>query len=167
VSYVNTLSDSAISFATLHSRLGHPNADTIKIISKLCNIPIINKTGSDFCSHCCVGKSHRLPSSPSLTEYSTPFELIYTDLWGSSLLSNTGYRYYVTFVDAHTRFTWLYVLKSKSETLTLFKEFLTLVKNSVFFFFCTAKINILYMKSSTRCTENTKIKAIQIQSAPH
>ena len=60
MSYVNTLSDSAISFATLHSRLGHPNADTIKIISKLCNIPIINKTGSDFCSHCCVGKSHHL-----------------------------------------------------------------------------------------------------------
>jgi len=127
VSHVNTASSSAISFATWNSRLGHPNVT--KIVSKLCNIPFINKTGSEFCSHCCIGKSHRLPSSPSLTEYSTPFELIYTDLWGPSpFLSSTGYRYYVTSVDAHTRFTWLYLLKSKSETLDLFKQFHTLVK---------------------------------------
>ena len=44
-------------------------------------------------SHCCIAKSHRLPSSPSLTEYSTTFELIYTDCWGPSpFLSSTGYR---------------------------------------------------------------------------
>ena len=61
--------------------------------------------------------------------YSNHFELIYTDLWGPSpVLSNTGYSYYVTFVDAHTQFTWLYLLKSKSETLDLFKQFHTLVK---------------------------------------
>ncbi|XP_014629116.2 E3 ubiquitin-protein ligase SPL2-like isoform X3 [Glycine soja] len=83
---------------------------------QLCNIPIINKTGSDFCSNCCIGKSHCLPSSPFLIVYSNHFELIYTDLWGPSpVLSNTGYSYYVTFVDAHTQFTWLYLLKSKSE----------------------------------------------------
>ena len=116
VSHVNTLSNSDLSFATWHSRLGHPSGDTMKLVSKLCNIPILNKTGSDFCSNCCIGKSHCLPSSPSLIVYSNHFELIYTDLWGPSpVLSNTGYSYYVTFVDAHTQFTWLYLLKSKSE----------------------------------------------------
>ena len=39
VSHVNTSSTSAISFATWHSRLGHPNVDTIKVVFKLCNIP--------------------------------------------------------------------------------------------------------------------------------
>ena len=101
----------------------------MKHVFKLCNLPIIYKTGSDFCSHFCIGKSHRLPSSPSLSVYSTPFELIYNDLWGPSLLvSSTGYIYYVTFVDVHTRFTWLYLLKSKSDTLTIFKQFRTMVK---------------------------------------
>ena len=84
VSHVNTLSNNHLSFATWHSRLGHPSGDTMKLVSKLCNIPIMNKTGCDFCSHCCIGKSHRLPSSPSLTIYFNPFDLIYTDLWGPS-----------------------------------------------------------------------------------
>jgi len=41
-------------------------------------------------------------------------------------MSNTGYKYYLKFVDAHTRFTCLCLLKSKSDTLTIFKHlFLT------------------------------------------
>jgi len=39
VSHVNTASSSTISFATWHSRLGHPNVDTMKVVFKLCNIP--------------------------------------------------------------------------------------------------------------------------------
>ena len=64
--------------------------------------------------------------------YSNPFGLIYTDLWDPSpVLSNTGYSYYVTFVDAHTRFSWLYLLRNKSETLDLFKQFHTSVKTQL------------------------------------
>ena len=82
----------------------------------------MNKIGSDFCFPCCIGKSHCLPSSPSLTVYFYPFDLIYTDLWGPSpVLSNNGYIHYVTFVDAYTRFTWLYLLRNKLETIDLFK----------------------------------------------
>jgi len=113
------------SFATWHARLGHPNTDVMKLVSQICKIPSINKTVSDFCSHCCVGKSHRLPSSPSLSVYSSPFELVFTDLWGPApFLSNSGYRYYV---NANTRFTWIYLLKNKSETLDLFKQFKAMV----------------------------------------
>lgn len=127
-SHVNTVSSSDVSFAIWHSRLGHPNAGVMKIVSQLCNLPIINKTGSDFCSHCCIGESH-IPSSPSLTVYSSPFELIQNDLWGPSpISSSSGYRYYVTFVDAHTQFSWLYLLKSKSDTPSIFKQFQTMVK---------------------------------------
>jgi len=39
-----------------------------------------------------------------------------------------GYKYYVSFVDAYSRYTWVYVLKHKSETLTIFKQFKTFVK---------------------------------------
>lgn len=64
VSRVNTLSNSDLSFATWHSRLGHPSGDTMKLLSKLCNIPIMNKTASDFCSHCCVGQVSSSPLFP-------------------------------------------------------------------------------------------------------
>ncbi|XP_040865194.1 uncharacterized protein [Glycine max] len=56
----------------------------MKIVFKLCTSPPINKNVSDYCNHCCVGKSHRLPSSSSKSVYSKPFELVFTDLWGAA-----------------------------------------------------------------------------------
>ena len=44
------------SFATWHARLGHPNTDVMKLVSQICKIPSINKTVSDFCSHCWLEK---------------------------------------------------------------------------------------------------------------
>ena len=121
---VNIASSNSLSFATWHSRLGHPSADAIKIVFKLCNFPTINKTTYDFCSHCYIGKSHRLPSSLSISKYLKPFELVFTDLWcHAPFPSDSGFKYYVTFVDAHTIFTWLYLLKNKCDTLTISKQF--------------------------------------------
>nr|KYP66330.1 Transposon Ty2-C Gag-Pol polyprotein [Cajanus cajan] len=109
----HTVSSNSVSYATWHSRLGHAHNDVIKSVFKLCNFPIINKSVSDFCTSCCPGKSHKLPSQLSKTVYHTPFELIYSDLWGPApVLSDNGYQYYVTFVDAHTRFTWIFLLGS-------------------------------------------------------
>jgi histone deacetylase 1/2 len=34
----------------------------------------------------------------------------------------------ITFIDAHSRFTWPYLIKNKSEALHKFKEFKTLVE---------------------------------------
>ncbi|XP_020233181.1 uncharacterized protein LOC109813405 [Cajanus cajan] len=102
----NTTSCNSVPYATWHSRLGHPHNDVMKSVFRLCNFPIMNKTVSDFCTPCCLGKSHKLPSTLSKTVYHTPFELIYSDLWGPApITSDNGYQYYVTFVDAHTRFT--------------------------------------------------------------
>jgi len=99
--------------APWHARLGHPSIDVMRHVFQICKIPTINKNISDFCSHCCLSKSPRLPSSPSLSVYSGPFELVFTYLWGPTpFLSSTGYKYYVSFVDANTRFTWIYLLKN-------------------------------------------------------
>ena len=67
VSLVNVASTCNDSYAIWNSRLGYPSAEVLKLVLKLCNISLINKTSSDFCSSCCVGKFHRLPSSPSLS----------------------------------------------------------------------------------------------------
>nr|KYP34572.1 Retrovirus-related Pol polyprotein from transposon TNT 1-94 [Cajanus cajan] len=126
----HTVSSNSVSYATWHSRLGHAHNDVIKSVFKLCNFPIINKSVSDFCTSCCLGKSHKLPSQLSKTVYHTPFELIYSDLWGPApVLSDNGYQYYVTLVDAHTRFTWIFLLKSKAHTLDVFKQFHAMVQN--------------------------------------
>lgn len=127
---IHTVSHSTLSYATWHYRLGHANSNVIKLILQKCKFPYINKTVSDFCSSCCLGKAHRLPSRLSTTVYNVPFALIYSDLWGPApATSSCGYQYYVTFVDACTRFTWIFLLKAKSETLQVFKQFYALSKN--------------------------------------
>jgi len=71
-----------------------------------------------------VGKSHRLPSFPSESVYTSPLELIFSDLWDPAHVSSiNGFSYYITFVDAYSRFTWIYLLKTKSETSNVFQKF--------------------------------------------
>lgn len=68
-SHVNTTTANAVSFSTRHARLGHPSADVDvqRKVFQYCNIPLINKNASDFCSSCCMGKTHLLHSSLSHT----------------------------------------------------------------------------------------------------
>jgi len=91
-----------------HIRLGHPNSNLLKLVLKQCNVPLSNKIVLDFCSACCIGKSHRLPStfSNTLYTYNFPLELVHNDLWGPSHIpSYHGFYYYITFVDAFSRYT--------------------------------------------------------------
>ncbi|KAL3019578.1 hypothetical protein AAZX31_05G093600 [Glycine max] len=95
-----------------HARLGHPNGHLMKIVLKQCNISQLNKNITEFCSSCCMGKSHRLPSHSSTSVYS-PLELIFTNLWGPShVTSYASYTYYVSFIDAFSRYTWIFPIKS-------------------------------------------------------
>ena len=47
---------------------------------------------------------------------STPFELVHSDVWGPCpVMSPTGFKYFVTFVDDFSRVTWLYLMITLSE----------------------------------------------------
>jgi histone deacetylase 1/2 len=50
-------------------------------------------------------------------------ELIYSDVWGPAQTSVSGHNYYVSFVDAYSRFTWLYLLKRKNDVFDIFLKF--------------------------------------------
>ncbi|KAK2378919.1 WD40 repeat-containing protein HOS15 [Trifolium repens] len=112
-----------------HARLGHPHHDSLRIALQLCNINVPSKPQIDVCSACCLGKSHRLHAPLSKTTYNTPFELVVCDLWGPApVKSSTGFTYFLTCVDAHSRFTWVYPLKLKSEAFPKFVEFKNMVE---------------------------------------
>ena len=55
--------------------------------------------------------------SPRLNKRaSTPFELVHSGVWGPCpVMSPTGFKYFITFVDDFSRVTWLYLMKSRSE----------------------------------------------------
>ena len=55
--------------------------------------------------------------------------MIHSDVWGPSRVKNvTGTRWFVSFVDDHTRITWLFLMKEKSEVGPIFKQFNTMVQ---------------------------------------
>lgn len=55
--------------------------------------------------------------------YTSPFELVGSDLWGATHINSGGYFYYISFVDVYSRYTWLYLLKNKGEALRCFVQF--------------------------------------------
>ena len=56
-------------------------------------------------------------------------ELVHSDVWGPSpLTSLLGFNYYIIFVDDYSRFTWLFLLKHKTEVLSVFKHFKSMVE---------------------------------------
>ena len=58
------------------------------------------------------------------------FELVHTDLWGpSAVRSISSARYFLFFIDDHTRFTWFYLLKTKYEAYPTFLKFQAFIEN--------------------------------------
>jgi histone deacetylase 1/2 len=44
-------------------------------------------------------------------------------VWGPAQTSISGYKFYVSFIDAYSRFTWVYLLKHKSDVYNVFIQF--------------------------------------------
>uniref|UniRef100_A0A2N9J5B9 Integrase catalytic domain-containing protein n=1 Tax=Fagus sylvatica TaxID=28930 RepID=A0A2N9J5B9_FAGSY len=106
-----------------HSRLGHPAFPVVSRIVSRFGLPASNK-GHSSCSACLSSKSKQLPFSHSINRVSKPLELIYTDVWGPSpICSVNGFKYYVSFLDAFTRYTWLFPISCKSDVYATFKQF--------------------------------------------
>ncbi|XP_026409858.1 uncharacterized protein LOC113304954 [Papaver somniferum] len=80
---------------------------------------------SDFNYETCIlAKSHRTTYPDSFSRRLVPFALVHSDVWGPCrITSNSGFRWFVLFVDDCTRMTWLYLMKNKSNVAGIFKSF--------------------------------------------
>ncbi|KAL0536842.1 hypothetical protein IC582_025805 [Cucumis melo] len=58
-----------------------------------------------------------------------PFNLIHNDVWGpSKVTTSSKKRWFVTFIDDHTRLTWVYLITDKSEVPSIFQNFYHVIK---------------------------------------
>lgn len=120
---------SSTAFYQWHNRLRHHAHNTVKSIMISCNVPPNNKMHYAFCSAYCLGTIHNFPFPLSSNEYSSPLQLFHTDLWAPSPTpSSNGNRYYIHFIDECTNFTWVYMLRDKSEAFKTFCHFKTHVE---------------------------------------
>ncbi|XP_031256998.1 uncharacterized protein LOC116114998 [Pistacia vera] len=112
-----------------HRRLRHPNSSVLtKILTDL-KVPHSSKTDYTFCQACQFGKLKQSIYPRSSSQSAKPLDLIYLDLWGPSPVSSPErFKYYIQFLDDHSRFTWIFPLKNKSETYSIFTQFHKLVE---------------------------------------
>lgn len=91
-----------------HKRLGHPCEKIMKIVFKTLNVNGDFHNFS-FCKDCHYGKHHQGHFPMSQSRAKKPLELIHSDVWGPApILSREGFKYYIHFVDDHTRYTWMF-----------------------------------------------------------
>ena len=121
-----------------HSRLGHPSTSIVSLMLHKSNISYSKDFVPVVCESCLEGKFCKLPFQPTGNKFVIPFEVVDSDLWGPApCKSIDGYRYYVTFIDECTRYTWIFPLINKSDLCATFIAFYAYVLNQ---FSATVKI---------------------------
>jgi histone deacetylase 1/2 len=112
-----------------HRRLGHASNPVLNKVLTSLSFPVEKNKTSHVCPECQMAKSHSLPFKKSNSVSLHPLDLIFTDVWGpASVLSTSGAKYYVSFLDDYSKFLWLFPLKLKSDVENVFLNFQTYVE---------------------------------------
>ena len=76
------------------------------------------------CVDCLAGKLNRVAfHSRPLLRRERALELVHTNVCYVDAPSHHGGQYFVTFIDDFSRKLWVFVLKSKHQVLSVFKDF--------------------------------------------
>ena len=112
-----------------HQRFGHTSFKRLDLLHDVLGFSKAKNKGSLHCDICHRAKQKKLTYTLNPKLCSHPFDLLHIDVWGPfSEPTQEGYRYFLTIVDDHTRVTWIYLLKLKSDVLTVFPDFITMVE---------------------------------------
>jgi hypothetical protein len=113
-----------------HFRLGHVGSNAM---NRMISHNMIPKSSSilttNTCECCAQSKIVKLPFK-SVCRTSSLLELIHTDLCDNKdYLTRGGKRYFITFIDDFSKFTYIFLLRSKDEAFEKFKIFNAEVEN--------------------------------------
>ena len=100
--------------------MGHASYKHLSIVSKhesVLGIPKLNKVSNATCGSCQFGKQTKAKHPSTQTSAtSRPLELLHLDLMGPTRIESfRGKRYIMVIVNDFTRYTWVILLKSKSD----------------------------------------------------
>jgi histone deacetylase 1/2 len=112
-----------------HSRLGHPSFPIVEHVVKDNSLTCVSdENSSAVCDSCLRAKSRPLPYPKSTSVSHAPLELIFSNVWGPAPTSVGRHTYYVSFIDDYSKYTWIYLIKKKSEVFQIFHDFQKLVE---------------------------------------
>ena len=91
------------------------------------------KNNISYYSECKLVKFSAFSFNRSVSSSFSLFDLIHYDVWGTSPIpTKGGSQYYVSFIDDHTRYCRVYLMKHLFEFFKVYKVFRTLVKTQHF-----------------------------------
>ena len=127
---LGTADSKADSLSLQHLRYGHLGYDNVKLLNRKdmvggMKISSTEEVDRYSCEGCAMGKQHCQPfPKKSQHKSSKPWELIHSDMCGPmSVPSVGGSRFFVTYIDDFSRYTYVYIIKHMSEVLEKFQEF--------------------------------------------
>ena len=116
-----------------HKRIGHVNVQRMKLMQSkeiVTGLPKLKvEEMHKVCEACQLGKQakHAFPKDRHVS--TNVLEIVHSDVWGPAKTTPMGgCKYYVTFIDDHTRKVWVYFMKEKSEVFTHFQNFRVMVE---------------------------------------
>lgn len=105
--------EKSVGFATWHKRLAHASVDKIFFL-----------VNTKF------DKASIKPFDNSLTRANDILQIVHSGVCGPlDVISMSGAKYFVTFIDDHTRKVFVYIMKAKSEVFSKFMIFKGFVEN--------------------------------------
>ena len=118
-------------FPIWHNWLGDPTMHLVQQMLKQHNLPVLGQlpTILHLYKSCQLAKSKQLPFADLCRVPKAPLKSIHTDVWTYHVLSISGCKYYVSFIDEFSRFTWLFPLHFKSNVFACFVKFKTIVEH--------------------------------------
>lgn len=113
-----------------HKRLGHISEKGLNILNKLGCFGKDKIKQLDFCENCILGKQKRLPFKTGTHKSSSTLDYLHASLWGpASVNTLSSFRFYLLIVDDFSRKIWTFLLKHKSDTFKVFKQWKLLIEN--------------------------------------
>jgi len=120
-----------------HSRLGHASINRIRSLVSSGHLGIVSDNKDD-CLTRPLTKQPALLFNNSTTISHALFDLVHSDIWGPSPNPTMGEsKYFVIFVDDYSRYTWLFLMKQRSEFTKIYRDFAQMVKTQ---FSCPIKV---------------------------
>ena len=115
----------------MHRRFGHPSKDVLKHAqSHTKGFPTISFDKETFiCSGCAQGKMFSLSFPTSNKHAKKLFDKVHSDLKSLPVESYHKYKYFITFVDNYSSFSWVVLLHNKALAISALMQFLAIIKN--------------------------------------